>query len=230
MEENRELEEILEQEEICENEENIEEVEQYEEPESEGYDYITNTKPLGKLVFLVAFTAIMLISSTYAWFSTQKNVTISGLKGEVNVAEGLQMSLDAEHWVNTINFDHFNQPTDGSGWTVKADSPTTYLNTGATFQAPATGVTNIVPTDYKPVSTTGRTNDGIGAENLIMYKGEYTETDGLKDIAIAREESTSGYYAFDLFLLNTSAEEKTKDVLKLDTNSIVTGINSATGI
>ena len=44
---------------------------------------------LNSLILLVAFTAIMLIISTYAWFSAQKNVTIGGLKGVVNVAEEL---------------------------------------------------------------------------------------------------------------------------------------------
>ena len=93
---------------------------------------------LNSLILLVAFTAIMLIVSTYAWFSSQKNVTLTGLKGKVNVAEGLQISLDAEHWVNTINFDDFTQPADGSAWTVKPTSTSTYLGSGegVTFQAP----------------------------------------------------------------------------------------------
>ena len=38
-------------------------------------------KRLNALILLVAFTAILLIVSTYAWFSTQKNVTLSGLHG-----------------------------------------------------------------------------------------------------------------------------------------------------
>lgn len=42
---------------------------------------------LNSLILLVAFTAIMLIVSTYAWFSTQKTVSISNLTGTVKVAE-----------------------------------------------------------------------------------------------------------------------------------------------
>lgn len=60
-------------------------------------------KKLNALILLVAFTAILLIVSTYAWFSTQKNVTLSGLDGVVNVAEGLQISLDALNWANSID-------------------------------------------------------------------------------------------------------------------------------
>jgi len=36
-------------------------------------------------------------------FITQKNVTLSGLEGKVNVAEGLQISLDALNWANSID-------------------------------------------------------------------------------------------------------------------------------
>ena len=83
-------------------------------------------KRLNSLILLVAFTAVMLIVSTYAWFSTQRNVTLTGLKGKVNVAEGLQISLDAKHWVNTINFNDFVQ-TDPASWTVSSTSSTTHL-------------------------------------------------------------------------------------------------------
>ena len=42
-------------------------------------------KRLNSFILLVAFTAVMLIVSTYAWFSTQKNVTIKALEGKVRV-------------------------------------------------------------------------------------------------------------------------------------------------
>ena len=60
-------------------------------------------KRLNALILLVAFTAILLIVATYAWFSTQRNVTLGGLEGTVNVAEGLQISLDAMTWANEID-------------------------------------------------------------------------------------------------------------------------------
>ena len=137
-------------------------------------------KKLNALILLVAFTAVMLIVSTYAWFSTQRNVVLSGLKGAVNVAEGLQISLDAKHWVNSIKFDDFIQ-TDPTSWTVKNTVTTAYLDDGKTFQAPAEGVTNVVPTEYLPVSTTATTNEGIGKTGLQMYWGEYTDSEGLKE-------------------------------------------------
>ncbi len=50
----------------------------------------------------VAFTkmslmAMLLIFSTYAWFTTQKDITISNLRGTVEVAENMEISLDAKN-------------------------------------------------------------------------------------------------------------------------------------
>ena len=78
-------------------------------------------KRLNALILLVAFTAILLIVATYAWFSTQRNVTLSGLEGRVNVAEGLQISLDALNWANEIDL---------SNGTINATSK---INHGTTF-------------------------------------------------------------------------------------------------
>ena len=186
-------------------------------------------KRLNALILLVAFTAVLLIVSTYAWFSTQRNVVLNGLSGQVNVAEGLQVSLDAKHWVNSINFSDFTQ-TSATSWTVKDSATTTYLDAGKTFQAPADGITNVVPTEYLPVSTTGGTSEGIGSSGLKMYSGTFTNSEGLKSIAIAPETSASGYYAFDLYLKNTSASTVTSDKLQLDAMSTITGTNANFGI
>lgn len=188
---------------------------------------------LNSLILLVAFTAIMLIVSTYAWFSSQKNVTLTGLKGQVNVAEGLQVSLDASHFVNSINFDDFDQ-TDATSWTVKSSATTAYLDDGKTFQAPATGITNVVPSEYLPVSTTG--TEGIDNETdgkigkLMMYGGSYTNSEGLKDIGEATEVPASGYFAFDLYLQNSSATGITSDKLQLDANSTVIAGDPTKGV
>lgn len=207
-------------------------------------------KRLNSLILLVAFTAVMLIVSTYAWFSTQKNVTLNGLYGKVEVAEGLQISLDAEHWVNTINFNDFVQTTPGA-WTVSPSATTTYLGDSSyTFQSPRGaegGITNITPTDYVPVSTTGSgaTNDGIGQSVLQMYNGTNTETVKLavgeravnkaadpsnEGTYIDTETNSLGYFAFDVFVMNTSKEEVKSDALLLDPSADVTGVNEDTGI
>lgn len=183
-------------------------------------------KRLNSLILLVAFTAVMLIVSTYAWFSTQKNVTIGGLKGQVNVAEGLQISLDAKTWSNSINLGDFTPDEDSEGeWTSDLYLP------GATFQKPyQVGVNdrdepimaaNITPDEMKPVSTIAGSNDGIGQDALSMYWGDLSEGVKLSEIKKMDEEAESGYFAFDVFLMNSSAADKTVDKLQLEPNSSV---------
>ena len=187
-------------------------------------------KRLNSLILLVAFTAVMLIVSTYAWFSTQRNVTLTGLKGVVKVAEGLQISLDASTWVNAIDFDDFDQ-TDNASWKLKTGATTQYFDSSKSFQAPADGVTNVTPTEYKPVSTVGTTatNDGIGKTAMNFYKGDVQNFDHLENIAKATE-ATDGYFAFDLFLMNSSASTVKFDKIQLDGTSDIRGDVETTGI
>lgn len=196
-------------------------------------------KRLNSLILLVAFTAVMLIVSTYAWFSTQRNVTLTGLKGVVKVAEGLQISLDAERWVNAIDFNDFNQPTDGSPWTMKTGASAQYISTaeGVSFQSPrgaSGGITNTTPSDYKPVSTTGEeyvagSSDGIGTTALKFYNGDVQNFDHLEKIDDVTENG-GGYFAFDVFLMNTSASTVKFDKIQLDGSSDITGNVESTGI
>lgn len=194
-------------------------------------------KRLNSLILLVAFTAIMLIVSTYAWFSSQKNVTLTGLHGTVNVAEGLQISLDAQNWVNTIDFDDFNQENAGA-WTIKPTATSRYFDPnveGATFQTPRGadgGITNTTPSELLPASTTAysATNDGIGQTAVKFYRGTNTETIKLMDdTALLTEDSKAGFFAFDLFVMNTSAGTAA-DKLQLDPSADVTGDMENSGV
>ena len=71
--------EILENAELENEELEVEEYEDILEAEDsellEDYEYIPK-KSLRRLVMLVSLTAIMLVTSTYAWFSMQTEVTI----------------------------------------------------------------------------------------------------------------------------------------------------------
>jgi len=195
-------------------------------------------KRLNSLILLVAFTAVMLIVSTYAWFSTQKNVTLSGLKGTVNVAEGLQISLDALSWANSIDLGNTTSyfETANTKYNMKnltetpeggepVDVTDQYAFSimqpyGETFNSESTGgkdyVTkyhkNVIPTELLPVSTNGR--EDIGKTEFKMYRG--TNTDGivLSDIHQVKPFDDSvdeepGYYAIDFFLQNSSSAAAT---------------------
>jgi len=182
-------------------------------------------KRLNSIILLLAFAAIMLIVSTYAWFSTQKNVAITNLAGTVQIAEGMEISLDGVHFKQTLDLSQVD-------WTV----------TSNTAEYPVyAGNTNNIPEELQPVSTVGTVN----TSDLTFYRGTYI-SDGygrrLRDITacapavtnpdtnvggigtVSGEEGSEvfealevsdptypGYYAFDVFIKNTIQGGENKD-------------------
>ena len=191
---------------------------------------------LNSLILLVAFTAIMLIVSTYAWFSTQRNVLIKGLTGEVKVAEGMQISLDAEHWTSTIDLSSVDIVT-GAYKDVTGTDKNSYTNS------------NLKVSELQPVSTVGTDRD---VTDIAMYRGTNTEAVVLDSIAAVKSSldpttgqndpskpDYPGYFAFDLFIQNSGIKEgdtqgTTVESLQLNSTSSVTvkesGGNSTTGL
>ena len=173
---------------------------------------------LNSLILLVAFTAIMLIVSTYAWFSTQKNVSLSGLEGTVKVAEGLQISLDAKTWKNGIDFKDFTEQTFIDTYVPGAtlENPYQYPDSTKSDGSKITAK-NVLPDELLPVSTTGAGEDitGVNAKTMAMYNGENVNGNQLVSITKMAEEKASGYYAIDLFLQNSSKSTVEFDPLQL---------------
>ena len=53
-------------------------------------------RKVNSLLTMVVLTAILMVTSTYAWFSANREVSITGITAKVKAAEGLQISLDGE--------------------------------------------------------------------------------------------------------------------------------------
>ena len=152
-------------------------------------------KKLNSLVLLIAFSAILLITSTYAWFSTQKDVLLSNLKGTVNVAEGLEVSLDGETWGNEVDL--------GS-----------LVNGGKT----------IIPSEMLPVSTAGEaTSTDLtmlrGKLETKVKLGNIVKC--VESISDVGDPTFPGYIAFDIYLKNTNKTSDSQTTLQLNKNSIV---------
>ena len=179
---------------------------------------------LNSLILLVAFTAIMLIVSTYAWFSTQKNVSISNLQGTVKVAEGLEISLDANSWSQEIDFSQYSD-----------DMTALKKKYGQTEH-------NVIPTELLPVSSNGAEGitpqDGTAVTEVPFYRGiatqanfkwkleTITKTEGVGSTKTASDVDFPGYYAIDLFLRNSGlkgeeVEGTAKETLQLSAGSKV---------
>ena len=150
------------------------------------------------LLFIMLLTAILSITATYAWFSTQREVEITGMRLNVEVAESMQISLDAKSWASTIDLSKMDIVTNAYNNVTGTDSET-YTNT------------NLKVSELQPVSTVGLDRD---VTDLVMYRGTNTEGIVLKSIAAVKssvdadnggQNDTSkpdypGYFAFDVFI------------------------------
>lgn len=141
------------------------------------------------LLLLLFCTGTMLATSTYAWFTSNKNVSVETLQVNIEAKNGIQISADGTTWKAMV------QKSDISG-----------AKTGK-----YAGAVNQLPTILEPVST-GAVADENG--RLPMYYGviETSETEahnGQYILTATKEEdkddsarvdgSIGKYIAFDLF-------------------------------
>lgn len=140
-----------------------------------------NQKRINSLVLLIVFTAILLIVSTYAWFSTQRNVSLTDLKGKVTVAEGLQISLNAapDSWSQEVSI---------------TDENINAANVSGK-------IANRVPSTLIPVSTDGSAAN-LGT-TVKMYEGDLNGRK-MATTTLVDEATEDKYYAFDMYLMNTN--------------------------
>ena len=185
-------------------------------------------RKIKKLILLIVFTVIISITATYAWFSTRKDVEISTMRLNIEVAESMQISLDGEKWTQSIIIEDMRQFYG------------TYRGNANVHQAKsvnAEGNKNYVPTELLPVSSSGTVKNG----ELQFVQGQvYTTSDGktgLKNITLCtendltptetienREDNNENhpFMVFDIYLKNISAKpEGEKDILKLNVGSRV---------
>ena len=173
---------------------------------------------LNSMFLIILIALVMFIISTYAWFSTQKNVSITNLNGTVEVAEGLEISLDAEKWSNGIIL--------GTEEGQLSIIDNAYA-----------GNRNISPSEMLPVSTLGQVSGN--QTDLKMLRGKIENSKELSEIKTMVETETSptsstypGYFAFDVFLKNNSKTDN-DDELQLNYDSlleILEADKSATGL
>ena len=161
---------------------------------------------MNAMFFIILIAAVMFIISTYAWFSTQKNVSITNLQGTVEVAEGLEISLDAQNWSNGIVLG-------------KEEGQLSIIDNAYT------GHHNISPTEMLPVSTLGLVSSNTMTD-LKMLRGKIENSKILSEIKPMNEKQTDatkadypGYFAFDIFLKNSSKNDTQDDILQLNYDS-----------
>ena len=130
-------------------------------------------------VIVLLLMAVLLMASSYAWFTSNQVVTISSLDVSVQARNGLQISVDGTNWKAVLQ----NQDI--------IDASKTY-----------TAAVNQIPTELEPVSTAGDVDAATGFMN--MFYGS-VEADGndfkLSATKDTETNATSGkFIAFDIFL------------------------------
>ena len=139
------------------------------------------------LLLLLLGTGTMLATSTYAWFTSNKNVSVNSIKVNIEAKNGIQISADGTNWKSIV------QTTD-----LTSVHRTTYTTS-----------VNQLPETLEPVSTAGIPND---AGHLPMYYGTIVTSESVANsgeyILTATELTESEqngptadgkFIAFDLF-------------------------------
>lgn len=158
------------------------------------------------LFLLIVLTAILSITATYAWFSTQRDVQIANLEVKIESAQNLQISLDGENWSQVVTIKDMKQLY--GTYTPDTGDTTVY------YQAEVDEHRNYIPTELLPVSSCGTVASG----NLKFVTGKVdgttlsnitacSEADITVGATIASKEANNSnhpYLAFDIYLRNLS--------------------------
>ena len=164
-------------------------------------------KRLNNLLIILLLTAVLLIMSTYAWFTANRTVNIDSIDVEVSTSSGLQISADGITWKTVLSKDDL-------------------VNAYSTYPA----VTNQLPELMAPVSSSleidasGHLRMFYGSVAADLQSdpnaegstyGEYLltsipQTDKpSQGVDTSQNEYAKGYYiAFDIFLKNELEAEK----------------------
>ncbi len=157
-------------------------------------------------IIMILFVGVVLTTSTYAWFTANRTVTVDSIDVTVTTSEGLQISTDATNWKSVVT----NTDITTAAWS------------GVNNQLPQG--TNLL----SPVSTDG-TVDANGY--MEMFKGtiESDRTTGNNLLTAAKSTETNGsagdFVAFDLFFQSTQEQQ-----IYLTSNSSVVAKGTSTGI
>lgn len=145
-------------------------------------------KKLRSLILLLFLTIVLLATSTYAWFTSNKNVTISNIDVNVTAGGGIQISSDALNWKTIVSNDDILSGYDGDKNVLPA-----ILNPASTDGTVASGYLNMYSGTVLANSTTGE------FELTTELKTDAAEKTAFNAVE-AGAQYTGYYVAFDVFL------------------------------
>lgn len=157
-------------------------------------------------LLLLLLTAIILIMSSYAWFTANQTVKIEQLEVNVAAQNGLQISADGSTWSAMINAEDLMNAAGAS-----------------------TSLINQIPKELVPVSTVGDVDTATGFMDMYLGTVEANETTGKDELTAEKsleKTGTEGHFiAFDMFLKVEAATD-----IALTANSNVRAKDTSKGI
>lgn len=159
-------------------------------------------------LLMILLCGVVLSTSTYAWFTANRTVTVSDITVNVAATNGLQVSVDGINWKTIIS----NADITGAA--------TTYPN--AVNQLPSS------TSALSPVSSVGEVDPTTGF--MKMFAGDIQSNDaGTPILSATQSTETHGgagnFVAFDLFVQTNAITQ-----VYLTSNSKVSASGTSTGI
>ena len=139
-------------------------------------------KKFRSLILLLFITIIMFGTSTYAWFTANRVVTISSIEVQVQASNGIQISTDAVNWKSVLTNEDI---TDNAYTNAPNYLPDTITNVSSAGQV---DVSNDIMKMYKSNITSATTS---------------TSTYNVGDYVLTAEQDSDDdehYISFDIFL------------------------------
>ena len=176
-------------------------------------------RKLGSLLLLLFLTVILLATSTYAWFTSNRSVTIDDIDVTVSTSSGIQISTDANSWKALITNSDI---TTGYAFDVGLSN-----SNNESIELIDENMFNLG--NLTPVSTAGVVTGG----KLVMYKGVIDDknedgTLGLTTTVSPEAKSTTvgDFIAFDIFL---KLDQAGTVYLNTGSGAVITGNNANKG-
>lgn len=158
-------------------------------------------------LLMILFTGVVLSTSTYAWFTANKTVTVSSIDVNVAAANGLQVSVDGINWKTVIS------NADITGASVTYPAAVNQLPTASNSLSPVSTI-GTIDTNGLMEMYSGAIESNVGGD-FILTATKTTETNG----------TAGNFIAFDLFL---QVNEQT--IVYLTSNSKVEASGTSNGI
>lgn len=137
-------------------------------------------------IAMLIVSAIVLTSSTFAWFSMSKQATVDSMDLTVSSPEGIQISANASAWTANLTIDEI----------FNTDETTTSRYDAYEDNA------NLYPADLIPVSSSFEYSDAAGMGRVNFYKATLNDT-GYANVSVVSQTAgnadNAGLIAFDLF-------------------------------